>query len=366
MNRRTSFIAAAVVATIAVIGAIVVFMSEDEVPSGPPKKLVLLTQWEENPEYNKWYAEKGQEFAKKSGYEVEVMTIPYPGYDAKYLDMLSAKTGAPDMFMGMTHQWCGQHAFCDPMPSDLRRVLERNLPTFMKTIGEWKGALASDIEHAAGKVGPIKCAANRRHHVLRGRGMNKLSGRTVRPHSPPGDLRIEGTRCRSSGTVRASGPQNDPRHRVAQGVAQSTLPIEFCLFVRCPGCRRDQFSSRSPRVTVAVDAGAAAVDHERHARIPRCVSECGRQVDVDASKVFRRAVERARQMHDSGDAVEGLIEHVPVQHVTTDRADQRGAPQVRRRAARQRSNLLTIGGQRVDESTADEAAGSGNKDERRK
>ena len=100
-------------------------------------------------------------------------------------------------------------------------------------IGERKGAFASYIEHAAGEVGPIKRAANRRHHVLRGRGMNKLSGRTVRPHSPPGDLRIEGTRCWSSGTVRASGPQNDPRHRVAQGVAQSTLPIEFRLFVRC-------------------------------------------------------------------------------------------------------------------------------------
>ena len=41
------------------------------------KKLVFWTHWEQNPEFNKWYADKGKEFAKKSGYEVEVVTIPY-------------------------------------------------------------------------------------------------------------------------------------------------------------------------------------------------------------------------------------------------------------------------------------------------
>ena len=71
------------------------------------KKLVFWTNWEQNPDFNKWYETKGKEFAKKTGYEVEVVTIPYQGYEAKFLAAFMAKSGAPDMFMGMTHQWCG-------------------------------------------------------------------------------------------------------------------------------------------------------------------------------------------------------------------------------------------------------------------
>ena len=63
--------------------------------------------------------EKGKEFTKKTGYELEVVTIPYQGYEAKYLAALIGKSGAPDFFNGMTHQWCGQYDFCDPMPADL-------------------------------------------------------------------------------------------------------------------------------------------------------------------------------------------------------------------------------------------------------
>ena len=55
------------------------------------KKLVMWTHWDQNPEFNKWYAEKGKEFAKKSGYEVEVVTVPYQGYDAKYLAAFMAR-----------------------------------------------------------------------------------------------------------------------------------------------------------------------------------------------------------------------------------------------------------------------------------
>src|SRR5215207_1438614 len=72
------------------------------------KKIVFWTHWEQNPDFNKWYAEKGKEFTKKTGYEVEVVTIPYQGYEAKYLAAFMAKSSAPDIFMGMTHHWCGQ------------------------------------------------------------------------------------------------------------------------------------------------------------------------------------------------------------------------------------------------------------------
>src|SRR6202171_2700183 len=63
------------------------------------KKLVLWTNWEQNPDFNKWYETKGKEFAKKTGYEVEVVTVPYQGYEAKYLAAFMAKSSAPDMFM---------------------------------------------------------------------------------------------------------------------------------------------------------------------------------------------------------------------------------------------------------------------------
>ncbi len=112
------------------------------------KKLVFWTHWEQNPEFNKWYETKGKEFAKKTGYEVEVVTIPYQGYEAKYLAAFMAKGGAPDMFMGMTHHWCGQYDFCDKMPDDLAKTWDENLPKYMLPIGKWKGVrYGMPIEH---------------------------------------------------------------------------------------------------------------------------------------------------------------------------------------------------------------------------
>ena len=112
------------------------------------KKLVMWTHWDQNPDFNKWYADKGKEFAKKSGYEVEVVTIPYQGYEAKYLAAFMAKGSAPDIFMGMTHQWCGQYDFCDRMPGDLEKLYDQNLPKYMADIGKWNGArYGIPIEH---------------------------------------------------------------------------------------------------------------------------------------------------------------------------------------------------------------------------
>ena len=112
------------------------------------KKLVYWTHWDQQPDFNKWYAEKGKEFAKKTGFEVEVVTIPYQGYEAKYLAALMAKTGAPDFFNGMTHQWCGQYDFCDPMPQDLAKLWDESIPKYMVPIGKWKGArYGTPLEH---------------------------------------------------------------------------------------------------------------------------------------------------------------------------------------------------------------------------
>ncbi len=101
------------------------------------KKLVYWTHWEQNAIFNKWFETKGKEFAKKTGYEVEVVTIPYQGYEAKYLAAFMARSGAPDFFNGMAHHWCGQYDFCDKMPTDLAKTWDENLPKHVFAIGTW-------------------------------------------------------------------------------------------------------------------------------------------------------------------------------------------------------------------------------------
>jgi multiple sugar transport system substrate-binding protein len=112
------------------------------------KRLVYWTHWDQQPDFNKWYAEKGKEFAKKTGYEIEVVTVPYQGYEAKYLAALIGKSGAPDFFNGMTHQWCGQYDFCDPMPADLVKIWDESIPKYMVPIGKWKNVrYGTPLEH---------------------------------------------------------------------------------------------------------------------------------------------------------------------------------------------------------------------------
>ena len=134
--------------TLAVLAAATVAFAIPVPSIAQQKKLVMWTHWDQNPDFNKWYAEKGKEFAKKSGYEVEVVTVPYQGYEAKYLAALMSKSGAPDIFMGMTHQWCGQYDFCDRMPDDLAKTYEQNLPKYMSDVGKWKNVrYGIPIEH---------------------------------------------------------------------------------------------------------------------------------------------------------------------------------------------------------------------------
>jgi multiple sugar transport system substrate-binding protein len=140
--RRGSVVGVAILAMI----AIALIMAGPA--AAQQKKLVYWTHWEQNPDFNKWYETKGKEFAKKTGYEVEVVVIPYQGYEAKYLAAFMGKSGAPDFYNGMTHQWCGQYDFCDRMPADLAKTWDENLPKYMLEIGRWQGArYGTPIEH---------------------------------------------------------------------------------------------------------------------------------------------------------------------------------------------------------------------------
>src|SRR5438046_9479390 len=86
--------------------------------SAQPKKLVFWTHWEQNPEFNKYYETRGRDFAQKSGHEVQVVTVPYQGYEAKYLAALLGKSGALAISMGTTHHWCGQFDCRDIGPAE--------------------------------------------------------------------------------------------------------------------------------------------------------------------------------------------------------------------------------------------------------
>jgi len=134
---------------IAVAALVAVALALATPPSwAQPKKLVFWTHWEQNPEFNKYYETRGRNFAQKSGYEVQVVTVPYQGYEAKYLAALMGKSGAPDIFMGMTHHWCGQYDFCDKMPADLAKIWDENLPKYIVNVGRWKGVrYGIPIEH---------------------------------------------------------------------------------------------------------------------------------------------------------------------------------------------------------------------------
>ena len=89
-----------------------------------------------------------------------------------------AKGGAIDMFMGMTHQWCGQYDFCDKMPDDLAKIWEQNLPKYMLPVGMWKGArYGIPIEH-----GNFQHDVHQRGHVQEG-GPESRSSRPRRSTS---------------------------------------------------------------------------------------------------------------------------------------------------------------------------------------
>ena len=135
-------------ATLALAGCLGLGAALADPAPAQTKKLVYWTHWDQQPDFNRWYAEKGKEFAKKTGFEIEVVTVPYQGYEAKYLAAFMGKSGAPDLFNGMTHQWCGQYDFCDAMPADLVKLWDESIPKYMVPIGKWKNVrYGTPLEH---------------------------------------------------------------------------------------------------------------------------------------------------------------------------------------------------------------------------
>ena len=111
--------------------------------SAEPKKvkLVYWTHWEQNPLFNAYYVTAGKEFSKlhPECEGVEVVTIPYSGYEAKYLSTFMAKTGAPDIFNGAAYDWAGRYQFADEMPSSLAKNVDENAVNSALNAGVFNG-----------------------------------------------------------------------------------------------------------------------------------------------------------------------------------------------------------------------------------
>ncbi len=111
--------------------------------SAAPKKvkLVYWTHWEQNPKFNEYYAEAGKEFAKlhPECAGVEVVTVPFSGYSAKYLAAFMARSGAPDLFNGAPHDWAGKYDFADKMPSNIVKKVDSTIVNTARPFGVFNG-----------------------------------------------------------------------------------------------------------------------------------------------------------------------------------------------------------------------------------
>ena len=232
---------------LAVVTAAMIAVAVPNIGVAQQKKLVLWTHWDQNPDFNKWYAEKGKEFAKKSGYEVEVVTVPYQGYEAKYLAAFMAKSGAPDIFMGMTHQWCGQYDFCDKMPDDLAKMYEQNLPKYMVRRRQVEGRALRHTDRAR----QLPADVHQRRHVQEGRAQSGRSAeevrRLARGHEEADDSRPQGRRPDAGGL-------RDPQQGRA-GRHHGQVPAVRARLGRAhaePGPRQGTGYANSPEMVAAL------------------------------------------------------------------------------------------------------------------
>ena len=113
--------------TLAVLAAALVAATFPLASDAQQKKLVLWTHWEQNPEFNKWYAAKGKEFAKKSGYEVEVVGETLPADSGFVVSQRNLNDGSVE---GLRHttkpiETVQYHPEGSPGPLDALEVFDR-------------------------------------------------------------------------------------------------------------------------------------------------------------------------------------------------------------------------------------------------
>lgn len=104
-------------------------------------QLTLWTHLGQHPKLNQWYEDRGREFAELhpeiSG--VDVVVIPYEGYEARYLSAFMGRVGAPDIFVGMAHDWAGTYQFADPTPTHFASMVDDKVSDDLRLLGMWDG-----------------------------------------------------------------------------------------------------------------------------------------------------------------------------------------------------------------------------------
>ena len=108
----------------------------------PTIELVHWSHWvTNNAVYEPFWAEAAQRFNEEHpevNFSLEVVSVPYEGYEAKYSSAFEAQQG-PDIYNGMTHVWSGQFDAADPMPADIAEKLDEILVDASKPYGVFNG-----------------------------------------------------------------------------------------------------------------------------------------------------------------------------------------------------------------------------------
>lgn len=104
----------------------------------PTVEVVHWSHWVTNNEvYEPFWSEAAERFNEQNpavNFSLEVVSVPYEGYEAKYSSAFEAEQG-PDIYNGMTHVWSGQFDAADPMPADIAEKLDEILVDASKPYG---------------------------------------------------------------------------------------------------------------------------------------------------------------------------------------------------------------------------------------
>jgi len=109
------------------------------------KEKITLTYWNHEEQYdtyyNPWIEEIGRKGFARLHPEVKgvnVVTVPYSGYEAKYLSVFLARKGAPDAFQNRIYNW---YEYCEPFPDEMLSTLKKHVLPGILRGGMWEGKL---------------------------------------------------------------------------------------------------------------------------------------------------------------------------------------------------------------------------------
>ena len=112
-------------------------------------KTVTINYWnfvsEYEAVYKTYYTGQFNKFFKKlhPNVNLNAITIPYEGSDAKYIAAFAGRRNAPDMFVGKVPYFAGGLGVADPAPTDLQKrwsnVVVDKIQEFVKYGGKFYG-----------------------------------------------------------------------------------------------------------------------------------------------------------------------------------------------------------------------------------